>query len=59
MTVEVVVTVVLIGFGVTVVVGVAVYLLIKVRGMVIATDVDLTEAGEVVAYAVLHRLCVL
>ena len=57
--VEVVVTVVLTGAGVMVVVGVEADLQIKVRGMVRAYDVDLTDAGDFVAYAVLHRLCVL
>ena len=59
MIVEVVVTAVLIGLGETITVGVDVYLLTKVIGMVMATDVDLMDAGEVVAYAVLHTLCVL
>ncbi len=47
--VEVVVTVVLTGAGVIVTVGVEVYFLVNVRGMVRAYDVDLTDAGDFVA----------
>lgn len=47
--VEVVITAVLTGAGVMVTVGVDVYLLVKVRGMVMAIAVDLTDVGEFVA----------
>ena len=47
--VEVVVTIVLIGARVIVTVGVEVYFLVKVRGIVREYDVDLTDAGGVVA----------
>ena len=58
-TVEVVVTVVLTGAGVMVAIGVEGYVLVNLRGMVRTTDVDLIDAGDFVAYADLHRLCVL
>lgn len=49
MIVEVVVTVVLTGAGVMVFVGVDVYFVVKVSGIVTAYDVDLTDTGDVVA----------
>ncbi len=47
--VEVVVTAVLTGAGVMVTVGVDVYFVVKVSGMVMAYDVDLTDTGDFVA----------
>lgn len=58
-TVEVVVTVVLTGAGVMIAIWVEKYVLVNVRGIVRTSDVDLIDAGDFVAYAVLHRLCVL
>ena len=49
MIVEVVVTVLLTGAGVMVIFGVDVYFVVKVSGIVMAYDVDLTDTGDFVA----------